>query len=92
MRGVSENLEGVGSLLLDGADVGEVFYSIQVHKAGTKGWSYPFARFKPRGYTQFYDLLNRPLTLVLADGRKWDCCISTLDGSVVAKGDWPEKT
>jgi hypothetical protein len=89
MNGVSEELEGVGSLLLNGEKVGEVFYSITVRTAGPKGWDYPFARFRPRGYTQFYDLLNKTLTLVLEDGRHWDCCINGLDGAVVAKGDWP---
>ena len=91
MNGVTEELEGVGTLLMDGVAVGEAFYSICVRKAGPKGWSYPFARFRQRGYTQFYDLLNKTVTLVLEDGRRWDCCISRLDGSVVPKGDWPAR-
>jgi hypothetical protein len=89
MNGASEELEGVGSLFLGDEKIGEVFYSITVRTAGPQGWSYPFARFRPRGYTQFYDLLNKTVTLVLEDGRRWECCINGLDGAVVAKGDWP---
>lgn len=91
MSGISEELEGVGLLQLDGVGVGEVFYSIRVHKAGPKGWDYPFARFRPRGYTRFHDLLNKTVILVLDDGRRWECCINSLDGSVVPKGDWPSR-
>jgi hypothetical protein len=91
MTGISEELEGVGSLELDGNAVGEVLYSIQVHRAGPRGWSYPFARFRPRGYTDFHSLVNKAVVLVLSDGRRWECSINSLDGSVVAKGDWPAK-
>ena len=91
MDGKTEELEGVGTLLIEGEPAGEVFYSIRVHRAGRKGWSYPFARFRQRGYTQFYDLVNKPVTLVMEDGRRWDCCINSLDGTVVARGDWPAK-
>jgi hypothetical protein len=91
MDGVAEELQGNGKILQDGVEVGEVAYSIQVRKAGLKGWLYPFARFTRRGYLEFYDLLNKPVTLVLEDGRRWECRISSLDGSVVALGDWPTK-
>jgi hypothetical protein len=91
MNGVAEELQGVGKILLGGVEVGEVVYSIRVQRAGLKGWHYPFARFRQRGYIEFYDLLGKPVTLILEDGRRWDCCIKTLDGSVVAVGDWPAK-
>ncbi len=91
MSGTVEDLHGNGKILRDGIEVGEVAYSIQVRKAGPKGWLYPFARFTRRGYLEFYDLLNKPITLVLEDGRRWECRISSLDGSVVALGDWPAK-
>ena len=91
MNGVAEELQGIGKILQNGIEVGEVAYSIRVIKAGLKGWQYPFARFRQRGYLEFYDLLNKPVTLVLEDGRRWDCCINSLDGSVVASGNWPAK-
>ena len=91
MSGVAEELQGIGKILQDGIEIGEVTYSIRVHKAGPKGWQYPFARFRQRGYLEFYDLLNKPVTLILEDGRRWDCCINSLDGSVVAVGNWPAK-
>jgi hypothetical protein len=91
MDGVTEELQGNGRILRDGVELGEVSYSIRVHKAGSKGWQYPFARFTRRGYLEFYDLLNKPITLVLEDGRRWNCRISSLDGSVVAMGEWPAK-
>lgn len=91
MNGVAEDLQGIGKILQEGVEIGEVLYSIRVHKAGIKGWQYPFARFTKRGYLEFYDLLNKNVTLVLEDGRHWDCCINGLDGSVVAVGSWPAK-
>lgn len=91
MNGPAEELQGIGKVLQDGVEVGEVSYSIRVYKAGRKGWQYPFARFQQRGFLEFYDLVNKPITLVLQDGRRWECCINNLDGSVVAKGDWPSK-
>ncbi len=91
MNGVAEELEGVGKILLGGVEVGEVTYSIRVQRAGVKGWHYPFARFRQRGYLEFYDLIDKPVTLVLEDGRHWDCCIKSLTGSVVAVGEWPVK-
>ncbi|HYK88648.1 MAG TPA: hypothetical protein VE398_07750 [Acidobacteriota bacterium] len=91
MDGVSEELHGIGKILQDGIEIGEVSYSIRVQKAGRKGWLYPFARFQRRGYLEFYDLVNKPITLVLEDGRRWDCRINSLDGSVVASGEWPSK-
>ncbi len=91
MNGVAEELEGVGKIMLGGAEVGEVVYSIRVQKAGLKGWQYPFARFRQRGYLQFYDLLGKTVTLILEDGRRWDCLIKSLDGSVVPVGEWPAK-
>ena len=91
MRGIAEDLQGVGKILQGGMEIGEVTYSIRVYKAGPQAWSYPFASFQRRGYIEFYDLLNKPLTLVLEDGRRWDCRISSLDGSVVPLGDWPAK-
>ena len=91
MDELTEELEGNGKILLDGIELGEVSYSIQVRKAGIKGWQYPFARFMRRGYLEFYDLLNKPITLVLEDGRRWNCRISNLDGSVVALAEWPAK-
>jgi len=86
---VAEELQGNGKILQDGVEVGEVTYTIRVHKAGLRGWRYPFAKFSKRGYLEFYDYLNKPITLVLEDGRRWDCKISSLDGTVVALGDWP---
>ncbi len=91
MNGDIEDLEGIGKILQDGEEVGEVRYSIRVIKAGRKGWQYPYARFQRRGYLEFYDLVNKPVTLVLEDGRRWDCCINSLTGTVVARGDWPAK-
>ncbi len=91
MNGVAEELQGIGKILQDGVEIGEVEYSIRVYKAGRKGWEYPYARFKQRGYLEFYDLLNKPVTLVLEDGRRWDCSINSLSGTVVAAGNWPVK-
>ena len=91
MAGATEDLHGNGKILQDGVEVGEVSYSIQVRKAGRKGWLYPFAKFTRRGYLEFYDILNKPITLILEDGRRWDCRLTSLDGSVVAMGDWPAK-
>ena len=91
MGGLTEELHGNGKILKDGIEVGEVSYSIQVREAGPKGWQYPFARFTRRGYLEFYDIVNQPVTLVLEDGRRWDCRITSLDGSVAALGDWPAK-
>jgi len=91
MDGVAEELQGNGKIIQDGTEIGEVAYTIRVVKAGRKAWQYPFARFRQRGYLEFYDLLNKPITLVLEDGRRWDCRISSLDGSVTAVGNWPEK-
>ncbi len=89
MNGVAEELHGAGKIIHDGIEMGEVTYSIRVYRAGPRGWLYPYARFQQRGYLQLYDLLNKPITLVLEDGRRWDCRISSLDGTVVAAGDWP---
>jgi hypothetical protein len=91
MNGVAEELEGAGTIILDGIEMGQVAYSIRVRSAGPRGWLYPFARFQQRGHLQLYDLLNKPITLVLEDGRRWECRISSLDGTVVAVGDWPAK-
>ena len=91
MNGVAEELQGAGKIIHDGIEMGEVAYSIRVRRAGPKKWLYPFARFQQRGYLQLYDLLNKPVTLVLEDGRRWDCRLSSLDGTVVATGDWPTK-
>ncbi len=91
MNGVAEELHGVGRIILNGIQIGEVTYSIRVQKAGPKGWLYPFARFQRRGYLELYDLLDKPITLVLEDGRRWDCCMKSLDGSVAPSGDWPAK-
>jgi len=89
MGELTEELHGNGKILQDGIELGEVSYSIRVRKAGAKGWLYPFARFTRRGYLEFYDILNKPITLILEDGRRWDCRLTSLDGSVVATGDWP---
>jgi len=91
MNGVAEELQGAGKIICDGIEIGEVAYSIRVLRAGPRGWLYPFARFHQRGYLQLFDLLNKPVTLVLEDGRRWDCRLSSLDGTVVATGHWPEK-
>ncbi len=91
MDGVAEDLQGIGKILQDGIEVGEVVYSIRVYEAGRKGWQYPYAHFKQRGYIEFYDLLNKPVTLILEDGRRWECRINSLDGNVVAVGNWPSK-
>ena len=91
MSGVEEELQGAGKIIHEGIEIGEVAYSIRVISAGPKGWLYPFARFQQRGYLQLYDLLNKPITLVLEDGRRWDCRLSSLDGTVVAAGSWPTK-
>ncbi len=91
MNGVVEELHGAGKIIHNGIEIGEVAYSIRVVSAGPRGWLYPNARFKQRGYLQLYDLLNKPVTLVLEDGRHWDCRVSKLDGTVVAAGDWPAK-
>ncbi len=91
MNGAAEELQGVGKILQDGIEIGEVVYSIRVYKAGPKGWQYPFARFRQRGYLELYNLLNKPVTLVFEDGRRWDCRMNSLDGSVAAVGEWPVK-
>jgi hypothetical protein len=91
MNGVAEELEGAGTIILDGIEMGEVAYSIRVRSAGPRGWLYPFARFRQRGHLELYHLLNKPITLVLEDGRRWDCRISSLDGTVVSVGNWPAK-
>lgn len=92
MNGLSEELQGNGKLLLkDGTEIGEVAYTIRVYQAGLKRESYPFARFRQRGHLELYDFVGKPVTLVLEDGRRWDCCINSLDGSVVAAGPWPER-
>ena len=90
MDGVAEELHGVGKILLGEVEIGEVVYSIRVFKAGLKGYQYPYVKFEKRGYLEFYDYLNKPVTLVLEDGRKWDCRLSKLDGTVVAMGNWPK--
>ncbi len=89
MSGAVEEVHGAGKVIHDGVELGEVAYSIRVLKAGPKGWLYPYARFQQRGYLLLYDLLNKPITLVLEDGRRWDCRLNSLDGTVVALGDWP---
>jgi hypothetical protein len=91
MRGVAEELQGSGKILLDGTEMGEVAYSIKVYSAGREGLLYPFARFQQRGYLQLWDILNKTITLVLEDGRRWNCKLSSLDGTVVAAGNWPAK-
>ncbi len=91
MGGVAEELQGIGKILQDGVEVGEVEYSIRVYEAGPNRWQYPYAQFRQRGYLEFYDLLNKPVTLILADGRRWDCRINSLSGTVVATGSWPIK-
>jgi len=89
MNGAAEELQGAGKIIHDGIEIGEVAYSIRVWRAGPQGWLYPFARFQQRGYLKLYDLLNKSVTLVLEDGRRWDCRLSRLDGTVVAVGNWP---
>ena len=91
MSGVVEELEGVGKILQDGTEVGEVRYSIRVVNAGRKGWLYPYATFQQRGYLEFHELVDKPITLILEDGRRWDCRIKSLAGTVVAEGNWPAK-
>jgi hypothetical protein len=91
MNGIIEELQGTGKIIENGVEMGEVTYSIRVISAGAKGWLYPYARFHQHGYLALYDLLNKPITLILEDGRRWDCRISSLDGTVAAAGDWPEK-
>ncbi len=91
MNGVAEELQGAGKVIHEGLEIGEVAYSIRVLSAGPKGWLYPFARFQQRGYLQLYDLLNKSITLILEDGRRWDCRMSSLDGTAVATGSWPAK-
>ncbi len=91
MSGAVEELEGVGKILQNGTEIGEVFYSIRVVKAGRKGWLYPYASFKQRGYLEFYELVDKPITLVLEDGRQWECRITSLTGTVAAEGNWPAK-
>ena len=91
MTEVAEELQGAGKVICAGTEMGEVFYSIRVLHAGPKKWLYPFARFRQRGYLQLYDLLNKPITLVLEDGRSWDCRLTSLDGTVAATGNWPAK-
>ena len=36
MSGIEEQLEGVGKILKNDQEIGEVFYSITVRKAGTR--------------------------------------------------------
>ncbi len=91
MNGVVEELQGAGKVIHDGMEIGEVAYSIRVLSAGPRKWLYPYARFQQRGYLMLYDLLNKSVTLVLEDGRRWDCRLSSLDGTVVAVGSWPTK-
>ena len=89
MSGWAEDLEGAGKILRDGIEIGEVFYAIRVYRAGPKGEPYPFAKFRQRGYLALYDLLDKSITLVLEDGRRWDCRLTSLDGTVAALGAWP---
>ncbi len=89
MSGWAENLEGAGKVLRDGVEIGEVFYTIRVYLAGSKGEPYPFAKFRQRGHLALYDLLDKRVTLVLEDGRRWDCRLTSLDGAVAAEGTWP---
>jgi len=91
MSAAVEELHGAGKVIQDGIELGEVTYSIRVLKAGPKEWLYPYASFQQRGYLLLYDLLNKAITLVLEDGRRWDCRLSGLDGTVVSLGDWPAK-
>jgi hypothetical protein len=91
MSGWLENLEGVGKILRDGEEIGEVSYSIKVFEAGRRADLYPYATFHQRGYLDLYDILDKPVTLVLADGRKWDCVLKSLDGTVVPRKAWPKK-
>ena len=91
MNEVAEELQGAGKVIHEGIEIGEVAYSIRVIKAGPRRWLYPFARFHQRGYLQICDLLNKPITLVLEDGRRWDCRLNSLDGTVVATCEWPAK-
>ena len=89
MSGWSEDLEGAGKVLRDGVEIGEVAYTIRIYLAGPKGEPYPFARFRQRGYLALYDILDKPVTLILQDGRRWDCRLTSLDGTVAAAGPWP---
>ncbi len=91
MRGVAEELDGHGKILKDGIELGEVAYSIKVYKAGFKEWQYPYVKFRERGYLKLHEIINKPVTLVLEDGRRWECRLSSLDGTVVAEGNWPAK-
>ena len=86
-----EDLHGVGKVLKDGLEIGEVSYTIRVYKAGVKGWAYPFAQFQPRRNLDFYSLLGKVITLRLEDGRHWECFIQSLNGNVTAAGNWPVK-
>jgi len=89
MNGFVEELQGNGKVLKDGTELGEVSYSIRLYRAGPKQDFYPFARFRQRGHLALYELLEKPITLVLQDGRRWDCRLTKLDGSVAAVGPWP---
>ncbi len=91
MRGVAEELEGNGKVIQDGLEMGEVSYSIRVYREGPKGWLYPYAKFRQRGSLQLWDLVNKPITLILEDGRHWECCLKSLDGTVIAVGAWPAR-
>jgi hypothetical protein len=84
-----EELEGAGKILRDGEEIGEVAYSIKVYAAGPKGELYPYAKFKQHGYLDLYDILNKPVTLVLSDGRRWTCLLKSLDGTVLPQSPWP---
>ncbi len=89
MSGWAEDLEGAGKVPRGGAEIGEVFYTIRVYLAGPKGEPYPFAKFRQRGYLALCDLLGKTVTLILEDGRRWDCRLRSLDGTVAAAGAWP---
>jgi hypothetical protein len=91
MSGWAEQLDGAGKILRDGVEIGEVFYTIRVYLAGPRNDPYPFATFRQRGYLALYDLLDKTVTLILEDGRRWDCRLTSLDGTVGAVGAWPGK-
>jgi hypothetical protein len=89
MSGWLETLEGAGKILRDGVEIGEVAYSIKVFEAKPRGELYPYAKFRRRGYLDLYDILDKPVTLVLSDGRQWGCLLKSLDGTVVPTTPWP---
>jgi len=91
MSGWAEQMDGVGKILRDDVEIGEVFYTIRVYLAGPIDEPYPFAAFRQRGYLALYDLLDKTVTLILEDGRRWDFRLTSLDGAVVAAGAWPLK-